>query len=178
MVGRVHPQLPRLRLLRRPRQEVSLRVRPRNDMRAGGDSQSGAFRKRAGEKKCKTNPICRAGPLDCGLMIADCGLREPGLDGIRAKRTQFPPGRRRPTDETVQNEPNFAPPQTADAGNCAKQSQTWGDWSIWAKAAIVWGVARPGSETCKTNLIWGRKPTIADFGLRIGGRRPWAGAGA
>src|SRR5512143_1248060 len=24
---------------------------------------------------------------------------------------------------------------------------------MWAKAVVVWGVARPGSETCKTNLI-------------------------
>jgi hypothetical protein len=53
----------------------------------------------------------------------------------------------------AQNEPNFVPPQAADGRNCAKRSQTWEDWGMWAKAVVVWGVARPGSETCKTNPI-------------------------
>jgi hypothetical protein len=53
----------------------------------------------------------------------------------------------------VRNEANFARLRAADGGNCARRSQTWGDWGIWAKAAVVWAVARPGSETCKTNPI-------------------------
>jgi hypothetical protein len=59
----------------------------------------------------------------------------PRWAGLRAKRTQFGPA-------------------GADAGgNCAKQSQTWGNWGIWAKV-IVWAVGRPGSEMCKTNPIF------------------------
>jgi hypothetical protein len=54
----------------------------------------------------------------------------------------------------ARNEPNFAQAQAADRGNCAKRSQTWGKWGMWAKAVVVWGVARPGSKTCKTNPIW------------------------
>jgi hypothetical protein len=54
----------------------------------------------------------------------------------RAKRTQF------------------GPAGTDDGRNCAKRSQTWENWGMWAKAVLVWAVARPGSETCKTNPIW------------------------
>jgi hypothetical protein len=36
---------------------------------------------------------------------------------------------------------------------CAKRSQTWSNWVMWAKAVAVWGVARPRSEMCKTNPI-------------------------
>jgi hypothetical protein len=56
-------------------------------------------------------------------------------------------------ERNVQNKPNLAPAQAADRGNCAKRSQTWGNWGMWAKAVVVWPVARPGSETCKTNPI-------------------------
>jgi hypothetical protein len=69
---------------------------------------------------------------------------------IRASNLAPRGGRRR---ANVQNEPNLAPPEGADGGNCAKQSQTWGDWGVWAKAFILWGLARPGSETCETNPI-------------------------
>jgi hypothetical protein len=65
----------------------------------------------------------------------------------------------------VQNEPNFAPPQAADGGNCAKRSQTWVDWGMWLKAVFVWAVARPGSETCKTKPILGERLTAS---LRTG----------
>jgi hypothetical protein len=46
----------------------------------------------------------------------------------------------------------------ANGGDCAKRSQTWVDWSMWAKAVVVWGVARPRSETCKTNQILAVRP--------------------
>ncbi len=46
-------------------------------------------------------------------------------------------------------------PGTIDGGVRAKRSQTWADWGMWAKI-VVWTVARPGSETCKTNPIWHR----------------------
>jgi hypothetical protein len=36
---------------------------------------------------------------------------------------------------------------------CAKRSQTWSNWVMWAKTVAVWGVARPRSEMCKTNPI-------------------------
>jgi hypothetical protein len=60
-------------------------------------------------------------------------------------------GKRRRKD--AQNEPNFDRPEVGDGGNCAKRSQTWADWGMWAKAVVVWGVARQGIETCKTNPI-------------------------
>jgi hypothetical protein len=53
----------------------------------------------------------------------------------------------------VRNEPNFAPPRAAGGGNCAKRSQTWGNWGMWAEAVSLWGVVRPGSKTCETNPI-------------------------
>ena len=37
--------------------------------------------------------------------------------------------------------------------NCAKRSQTWEDWGMWAKAVIVCGAAWPESGTCKTKPI-------------------------
>jgi hypothetical protein len=58
--------------------------------------------------------------------------------------------------ENVQNEPNFPQPEASAEGTCAKRSQTWRGWGMWAKAVVVWGVTRPGSETCKTNPIWPR----------------------
>jgi hypothetical protein len=93
-----------------------------------------------------------------------CGCRARGLPRFHPR-----PG---PTRwRFVRNEPNFAPPQAADGGNCSKRSQTWGDWSIWAKAFVVWCVARPGSEMCKTNPLGGPEAP----GLRIGRRRLRAG---
>jgi hypothetical protein len=59
-------------------------------------------------------------------------------------------GHRRPN---AQNEPNFPAAPAADRGKYAKRSQTWGDWSVWAKAVVVPAVALPGAETCKTNPI-------------------------
>jgi hypothetical protein len=47
---------------------------------------------------------------------------------------------------------------------------------MWAMADVS-AVARPGSETCKTNPIWGLGPRIADWGLRIGRRRPGRAGG-
>jgi hypothetical protein len=61
-------------------------------------------------------------PLGRGMPEAKC-----------AKRTQF-----RPACGWVAEE-------------CAKRSQTWRDWGMWAKAVVIWGLARPGSEMCKTN---------------------------
>jgi hypothetical protein len=56
--------------------------------------------------------------------------------------------------QNAQNEPNSSRRGAGDGGNCAKRSQTWGGWGMWAKSVVVWGVARPGRETCKTNPIW------------------------
>jgi hypothetical protein len=44
-----------------------------------------------------------------GDMIVDCGLKEAGRDGVRAKRSQF-------GDRIVRNEPNFTPPQASGGG--------------------------------------------------------------
>jgi hypothetical protein len=76
----------------------------------------------------------------------------------------------------AQNEPNLARPGATDGGVRAKRSQTWGDWGMWAKAVVVWGVARPGSESCKTNPIWPdrrvnaqNKPNLGHRGKVSGG---------
>jgi hypothetical protein len=100
-----------------------------------------------------------------GREPRDCGLKEAGLEGVRAKRSQS-------GGRIVRNEPNFARPQAADGGNCAKRSQTWRDWGMWVKV-VVWGVARPGSETCETNPISGPgapRLRIRDCGLKEVGR--------
>jgi hypothetical protein len=55
----------------------------------------------------------------------------------------------------VQNEPNsrIEPCETnpiwlRPGGKCAKQSQTWGKWDIWAKSG-VWGMVPPGVKRAK-----------------------------
>jgi hypothetical protein len=80
-----------------------------------------------------------------------------GAGSTKSRGVQNEPNSARPAGvprRNVQNEPNLARPQAADGGNCAKRSQTWGNWGMWTKAVVVWGVARPGGETCKTNPIW------------------------
>jgi hypothetical protein len=88
-----------------------------------------------------------------GPAARDRGLTLPRFarhDMIADWRTPAGGGRRR---QNAQNEPNFPPPQAADGRNCAKRSQTWGDWGIWTKAVAVGAAGRPGSEMCKTNPI-------------------------
>jgi hypothetical protein len=63
----------------------------------------------------------------------------------------------------VRNEPNLTRPGGGDGGNCAKRSQTWADWGIWAMV-LAWAVARPGSETCKTNPILRLRISDCGFG--------------
>jgi hypothetical protein len=127
-----------------------------------------------GKESCCVRP--GRGARDCGVRIADCGLKQAGRgrapEAKCAKRTQFGPAGSVPVrawgsmgilraagpragcaccEETpdgvttngdrVQNEPNFAPPQAADGGNCAKRSQTWRDWGMWAKTVVVCGSA-------------------------------------
>jgi hypothetical protein len=65
-------------------------------------------------------------------------------------------------NRSVRNEPNFPASQTVDRGNCAKRSQTWRGWGMWGKAVLVWGAARPGDETCKTNPIWSGRRRVAE----------------
>jgi hypothetical protein len=68
---------------------------------------------------------------------------------------------RRDIRATVRNEPNLAARDNLPSGlcrtDCAKRSQTWGDWGTWAKTVVVRGVPRLGSETCKTNPICPRE---------------------
>jgi hypothetical protein len=88
-----------------------------------------------------------------GPAARDRGLTLPRFarhDRIADWRTPAGGGRRR---QNARNEPNFPPPQAADGRNCAKRSQTWGDWGIWTKAVAVGAAGRPGSEMCKTNPI-------------------------
>jgi len=89
-----------------------------------------------------------------------------------AKRTQFPLNEEQ---AIVRNEPNFAPAQVPDGVNCAKRSQTWGDWGMWVRPAVVlrgsawkWNVRNepnlPRSgipaewRLCETNPIRGAGP--------------------
>jgi hypothetical protein len=86
-------------------------------------------------------------PRDCGLRIE---RRRPGW--CPRQTNPISSRRRHPTEEI-----------------CAKRSQTWDNWGIWAKVVILWGVARPGSETCETNPIWGPETPrlrIGDCGLK------------
>jgi hypothetical protein len=103
---------------------------------------------------CKTNPIsttgggCRAGLPHSGTACRGnprSGRRQALRGGEVCETNPIWPGRRRVTE-----------------GKRAKRSQTWTDWGIWAKAAVMWGVARPGSETCKTNPIWPRRGRVPE----------------
>jgi hypothetical protein len=120
----------------------------------------------------------RCAPRNDMLRIDDCGLRIerrrlwPGTAGQMRKTNPISLGRRRLAEGIVrnepnlapvsrgrrrvnaQNEPNLAPARATGGGDCAKRSQTWGDWGMWAKVIVVWSVAWPGSETCETNPIW------------------------
>jgi hypothetical protein len=91
------------------------------------------------------------------LRIGDCGLEDAGRG--RSGRpvpclTQysiFPP----PFPATAagkkacKTNPIWPRPQATDGRNCAKRSQTWGDWGMWEKAVVVWGVARPEARCAK-----------------------------
>jgi hypothetical protein len=80
-----------------------------------------------------------------------------------------PAGRHKATGSggpIVQNEPNLPPAGAVDGENCAKRSQTWGNWGMWTKAVVVLGVARPGSETCKTNPIWPGRRLVPEENVR------------
>jgi hypothetical protein len=120
-----------------------------------GEGRQRVGRGAPASEACETNPIWTgSGPVlgqnaqnkaklrgtgTSGQRLSSCGgLR---LDVKRAKRTQFRPA------------------GPADGGNCAEQSQTWGDWGIWVKG-VVWAVARPGSETCETNPIGPARPEM------------------
>jgi hypothetical protein len=86
--------------------------------------------------------------------LHDCGLKGTGRDGVHAKRTQF-------GGRIVRNEPNFASSQAADREDCAKRSQTWGDWGMWTKVVGEWGVPGRGVKRAKRT----------QFGPAAGGRR-------
>jgi hypothetical protein len=52
-------------------------------------------------------------------------------------RAPRPSGLGPPPTAIVQNEPNFARPEAAGRGNCAKRSQTWAGWGVWEKAVVT-----------------------------------------
>jgi hypothetical protein len=103
----------------------------------------------------RTGEFCALGPTASGVPGAP-----PGMAGSNSQDADSH-NRVTARHEIVQNEPNFAPAHAAHGGEYAKRSQTWEDWGIWAKAAVVWAVARPGSETCKTNPILGERLTAS-----------------
>ena len=84
----------------------------------------------------------------------------------RAKQSQFrPDGQERacPPRPSVRNKANFS----RRGGTCAKQSQTWEDWGIWAKAATVWtGFA--GGRNLRNKASLRRRPRpVPSSGPRI-----------
>jgi hypothetical protein len=89
-------------------------------------------------------------------------VARPGSETCKTNQI-LPPaeavGRGRPTHEETQcaKRTQFRPAVGAHGGNCAKRSQNWGNWSMWAKAFSLCGPARPGSEACKTNPISPRR---------------------
>jgi hypothetical protein len=72
--------------------------------------------------KCQVSSWRRSGAQLSGL--------QPHTSQNNALRRHYERG------QNAQNEPNFAPPAVAPAANGAKQSQTWGDWCMWAKAVV------------------------------------------
>jgi hypothetical protein len=66
------------------------------------------------------------------------------------------------------NEPNSARPGRVRGTKCAKQSQTWRDWGMWAKAVVGRGSA--ASETCETNPIRQRGGEKAGFPSPVQGQ--------
>jgi hypothetical protein len=96
----------------------------------------------------RDNPQFLAGD---GLASTPCPVRADF-----AKRTQFGTvrlGRAWGRGAIVQNEANFGESGWDRRAKRAKQSQTWEDWGMWAKAVIVSGTASPGSGTCETKPI-------------------------
>jgi hypothetical protein len=174
---------PRLRLLRpcAPRND-RVRARAKNAAGAGKSpaypllrySTSPFTRPGSSEANVQNEPNSRRGPGP-GLRIERCRPRV-GAGGQMCKTNPIP-GRRPAANRAKRTQ--FRPAQAADGGDCAKRSQTWGDWSIWAKDVVLWGLVRPGNETCKTNPILpvcgrapeGRGAKRTQFGPAAGGRR-------
>jgi hypothetical protein len=143
----------------------------RNDERA---RRGTGWRQEEGPRGLRTHPTRspRQGPRP---GVREFCAFEPTAYGCashmcRHARLGYPCRRRpqseRPRTEIAQNEPNLPRPRAPNGGNCAKRSQTWGDWGMWAKIVVVWSAARPGSEVCKTNPIsgpGGHRLRIADW---------------
>jgi hypothetical protein len=84
-----------------------------------------------------------------------------------AKRTQF----RSAGAVSARNEPSWAPQRARAGGKCAKRSQTWRDWGMWANLILGRQSASHG-ETCKTNPIWTTRPGMgAGWRDAVPGRR-------
>jgi hypothetical protein len=93
--------------------------------------------KAEGRRLCRTKPkgdsqqsagrrFCKTKPIWWGQM---CETNPIG-EGCRAETPNLPRATR------------------------AKQSQTWEDWGMWARAVIVCGPTSPESKMCKTNPMW------------------------
>jgi hypothetical protein len=136
-------------------------------LRRTGPGQTAPSNKFGGATRRECYPVVN----QANFSIAHWGLRiergrlRAGAGGKMRKTNPIWPGGR----INVRNEPNFAPAQATGGRNCPKRSQTWGEWGRRAKATVVWSVARPGSETCKTNPILGPgapRFRIGDCGLQ------------
>jgi hypothetical protein len=100
----------------------------------------------SGSETCETNPILAERP---GMGAGSPG-RDAPAESDCAKRTKFCPAGSRRRSKLCKTKPNL------------------GGMGYVGRAVVVWGVAWPGSETCKTNPIWGRRPTIADREMPAG----------
>ena len=129
----------------------------RRRKKSGGDAQPIRLSLRAGSTKSrnvqnepnfpppKGNRAKRTRVGSAGHGVPDGAssveLQVSGQEGLpcRPLTSNFKPQTSHFPPEIVQNEAKLG-----------------GDWGMWAEAVVVWDVARPDNETCKTNPIWSR----------------------
>jgi hypothetical protein len=80
------------------------------------------------------------------------GVARPGSE--TCKTNPISPARTDAGGEMRKTNPIWTGRGRTPEARCAKRSQTWGDWGVWANAVVLWGGARLGTETCETNPIW------------------------
>jgi hypothetical protein len=115
---------------------------------------------RTPEVKCaKRTQFGGRGPRDCGLAIADCGLKEvgrgrPTYEGAdRAKRTQFGPARRRAGGQMRKTNPISPPVQVDAGGKRAKRTQFGGRRPLDCRLKNV-GRGRPTHSTIAQGRLY------------------------
>jgi hypothetical protein len=64
------------------------------------------------------------------------------LNKANSSNATYPPSHYSSPTPIVPNKPNSGQPDRCPGGDCAKQSQTWAGWDVWAKAITVCAAAR------------------------------------